>query len=402
MNRVKLENWLFRRHSTTSTRNFLSPDVPSTNVASSPTPRQRSRSFTPLRKLSATKFEESGLSTPILSKTVDGQPSFLRTQPPPSSSSDSVMVHYEENSEKSFRKIDRKLSDKRDLLLKLIPDIIVTNDVGTWCYKMARTLRRLFHGDRTELLILSRPNTFEGDLYLMDDGDDKLTKTRCSANRLVTGSLTSGRIINVERPDLDLDSFTIESALVGPLFCSRTQRVIGSIQMYKKSKPSYDLNPGRPIFIHDHDCNRSSNCNGVEQQHHSSKSSTTTVFSREEEILFGHFLDFAGRSLTSVQAQQEMRLELSRSEVFLELARTVFREPSRLEPTMLTILTNFLSLIDCERCQVCVLLIRIIISFCKVLRFVLLVLAKQTVNQILLFVFVYLSWFDFEIPFLYF
>ena len=41
--------------------------------------RQRSRSFTPLRKLSATTFEAGGLATPILATTSDGQPSFLRT-----------------------------------------------------------------------------------------------------------------------------------------------------------------------------------------------------------------------------------------------------------------------------------------------------------------------------------
>jgi len=43
--------------------------------------RQRSRSFTPLRKLSATTFEAGGLATPILATTLDGQPSFLRTSP---------------------------------------------------------------------------------------------------------------------------------------------------------------------------------------------------------------------------------------------------------------------------------------------------------------------------------
>ncbi len=136
------------------------------------TPRQRSRSFTPLRKLSATKFEESGLSTPILSKTVDGQPSFLRTQPPPSSA-DSVTVHYDEKADKNDRKSDRKLSDKRELLLKLIPDIVMSNDVGTWCYKMARALRRVFHGDRTEIFVLGRPNSFEGDLYSIEETEDR-------------------------------------------------------------------------------------------------------------------------------------------------------------------------------------------------------------------------------------
>ena len=87
---------------------------------------------------------------------------------------------------------DRKLSDKRELLLNLIPEIITATDVGTWCYKMARALKRLFHSNRTELLILCRPNTFDGDLYVMNDVDDRLVKTRVSSNRLVTGAITSG------------------------------------------------------------------------------------------------------------------------------------------------------------------------------------------------------------------
>ena len=40
-----------------------------------------------------------------------------------------------------------------------------------------------------------------------------------------------------------------------------------------------------------------------------------------------------------------MRLELTRSQMFLELARVVFREQDHLEPTMVTILSNFLQII---------------------------------------------------------
>ena len=39
-------------------------------------------------------------------------------------------------------------------------------------------------------------------------------------------------------------------------------------------------------------------------------------------------------------------------QVFLELARAVFRDQSHIEPTMVTILANFLALIECERCQI--------------------------------------------------
>ena len=159
----------------------------------------------------------------------------------------------------------------------------------------------------------------------------------------------SGRILNVERPDIEVGNFVVESALVGPLFCSRNQRIIASVHLYKKT-PDFE----EKTFVirdnvneNDDDVDdKSSNC--VEQK------SRSSVFSLEEEILFGHLLDFAGRSLTSVQANQEMRLELSRSEVCLE-------------PTMLTILMNFLSLIDCERCQVLNLVKKSTFYYCSVL-----------------------------------
>ena len=45
-------------------------------------------------------------------------------------------------------------------------------------------------------------------------------------------------------------------------------------------------------------------------------------------------------------------IQLITLQVFLELARAVFRDQNHIEPTMVTILTNFLALIDCERCQI--------------------------------------------------
>ena len=48
-------------------------------------------------------------------------------------------------------------------------------------------------------------------------------------------------------------------------------------------------------------------------------------FSTEDEELFRHLTNVASLALVNLQCHQEMRLELARSEVFLELARTVFR-----------------------------------------------------------------------------
>jgi hypothetical protein len=46
------------------------------------------------------------------------------------------------------------------------------------CYKMARAFRRLFRGDRTELIILSRPNSNDGELFSLDECSDRLAKSR--------------------------------------------------------------------------------------------------------------------------------------------------------------------------------------------------------------------------------
>lgn len=295
-----------------------------------PRQRQRSRSFTPLRKLSASTFEEGGLATPILATTSDGQPSFLRTQ-----------ATHDENAQKqlvtkphiiltnSVQTTHSGIADRKDLLLKLLPDILASHDLQNLARTLTESVKLLMGGvDRASLLVLTSPNAFEGHSYTLHSSGQLKVHKVCSVDRLATGALTACQVLNVADLGDDLklppDHYRVDNALVGPLV-DRNGCTIGCVQLYNKTQ------------VTTRRCSSDNN---------------KTLFHIEDEILFKQLLSVASKTLATVLAHQEMRLELARSEVFLELARTVFREPSRLEPTMLTILTNFLSLIDCERCQI--------------------------------------------------
>ncbi len=80
--------------------------------------------------------------------------------------------------------------------------------------------------------------------------------------------------------------------------------------------------------------------------------STGGVFTGEDERILQTTSRLSAMVFMRAKEKRRMSLELARSEVFLELARTVFAEQSRIEPTVKTILANFLTMIECERCQI--------------------------------------------------
>ena len=312
--------------------------------------RQRSRSFTPLRKLSATTFEAGGLATPILNVTSDGQPSFLRTttqtihpSSPTSLSSSSAAPNNDWNVEPVIASSapvtiatsnsisnagsnhSESIKNRKDLLLKLLPSMMQKSETLSFA-KCLLTSANLLMGqaDRVDLLVMATPNSFEGTIFsLINDTVIKQTADLAlvQANPFLYKTITSSKVLNVRNisgnmvlPESKLPNFLISNALMGPLFKTEAtpDDAIGCLQLYNK----------------------------------------VGGFTDEDEELFRHLTLVASLAMVNLQSHQEMRLELARSEVFLELARTVFREPTRLETTMLTILTNFLSLIDCDRCQI--------------------------------------------------
>ena len=80
--------------------------------------------------------------------------------------------------------------------------------------------------------------------------------------------------------------------------------------------------------------------------------STSAIFSGEDEQMIKVASRVAATVFMRAKEGRRLSLEVARSEVFLELARNVFAEQSRIEPTIRTILTNFLTMIECERCQI--------------------------------------------------
>lgn len=108
------------------------------------------------------------MATPILSKTVDGQPSFLRTQPPPSTSYPTMQFDFPEECEQRG-KVDRRTVDQKELMLQVLPDLLSATDTWTWTYKVSRLLRSVFECDRIELFMVSPASPLEGELYLYDE-----------------------------------------------------------------------------------------------------------------------------------------------------------------------------------------------------------------------------------------
>ena len=310
--RSKLESWLFR------------PDRRESMVAVSPVGstsytshirRQRSRSFTPLMKLSASKFEESGLSTPILVTDVDGQPTFLRTSPKVSFSPLLRDKVANANRRQSVKPLDRNQS-----LFLIVEEFLREKDGTNVIKKVAEGLKTLLNADHVSLLLTDSVHAFFGDLHVLDENDDYWKKKSYSADRLMTGVITSKQTLNVPHPETIVghEETLSRTSLIGPLIDSQTQKVRGVIRV------------------------------AITQQSDIIKDG----FTKEDENIFNVVLRFAAIALTSALERKELNLELARSEVFLELAQTVFSEKSRIEPTIRIILSNFLTVIECERCQI--------------------------------------------------
>ena len=347
VHRSQLEKWLFRTSSSIMGGGRRESSALMTNANSPPKSasdqsllqqikRQRSRSFTPLRKLSASRFEESGLVTPILSKDpVDGQVSFLRTTPR------NLTAPEIGNAEVNFGKCDKE--QKLAIFLEVV---FRESSLGGIASKACRGLKNLFGADHATVLVTSPPNQFSGDQFSIGSNDE-LRRERATSGRLMTAVITSKQTLNVESPDIVIDeNEEVGAVMLAPILGPESiRRVMGAIRLARfKSKTQ------KPDSFSSED-----------------EELLKTVGRILVSVWFGPFLlcmsvcpDYGewrdsfpqGTALKSSSERREAKMELARSEVFLELARAVFGEKSRLEPTMRTILTNFLTVIECERVQI--------------------------------------------------
>ncbi len=296
VHRSKLERWLFKPDEDAAATTAAAAAAAAAATAATSTTsttsyhlrRQRSRSFTPLRKLSATRFEENGLSTPIIVTDVDGQPSFLRTMPRDSVGTTS------KNLKRSFS------TGTSQSLYLLLEEIIREGGTTAIVIKTCRGLQALLGcaGGISALLTDPSAHPFSGTMYAIDS-EGEHTETRDeSADRIMTGVISSKRAVRTK------------GALVAPICSPGGGAVLGAVRIECAELP------------------------------------------RESEAVATVVLRFAATALAAARGRKEMRLELARSEVFLELAQTVFSEQGRIEPTITSILCNFLTMIECERCQI--------------------------------------------------
>ena len=357
VNRRQLEQWLFRsnrmRAGSEQFTAAQSRDQPylrsqhSLQAPSSPSSRQRSRSFTPLRKLSATKFEESGLATPILNRDVDGQVSFLRTQRnieqkdySSAASNGAATDHQDHNGQ------------QQQCLISLVEDIVRETEEAGIARRLSSGMKKAIHTpvESVKVLLTKKSSAYSGVMYDLDNYHVFTKHASATADPLMTaamtskqvgcaiyfllpilpgkndpsawavakrkvGNLMSWQVHTTERPEIaaeDENSPRIRSAITAPLVDLACGRSIGAVQLF----------------------------------------STSAIFSGEDEQMIKVASRVAATVFMRAKEGRRLSLEVARSEVFLELARNVFAEQSRIEPTIRTILTNFLTMIECERCQI--------------------------------------------------
>lgn len=318
--RSVLEKWLFQpSYFNLGPMAKVSHHPPSSRLKTNPK-RQRSRSFTPLRKHSATAFEEGGLSTPILITDSDGQHSFLRTPSSRRTSSNKLSQLHVPVPQVTVTPSQSKLdltsihgtieeaglnADLLDLLLLILRGV----DLDWVVEELCRGTKSILGVDSVEVFIGNGSNILNGDYHLLDQSN-VFEKTKTSADRLFTGVLCSQETISRTRPDLILNGNFVTSMVCIPLNHPLEGHCLGAIRATTHGERNFD------------------------------------------ESLFNIIATFAAFALSNNIEKSEMGLEITRSEVFLELAHTVFREHNRIEPTIKTILTNFLTMIECERCQI--------------------------------------------------
>ena len=200
----------------------------------------------------------------------------------------------------SQRQLDNAvITNRKDILLTLLPDILSQRaDVASFAKILMKSANLLMgQAAKVDLLLLRTPNSFNGTAFMMKPPEAMTQRINAAliiqSNPLLKSVLTSPQVLNLsEGLDISLEDgnennggHRISNALLGPLLTPDGNETIGCLQLYDKAGG----------------------------------------FSSDDEILFGHLLSVASIGFSNIMLQQEMRLELARSEVFLELARTVFR-----------------------------------------------------------------------------
>eukprot|EP00092_Neocalanus_flemingeri_P000851 GFUD01000908.1.p1 GENE.GFUD01000908.1~~GFUD01000908.1.p1 ORF type:complete len:940 (+),score=252.02 GFUD01000908.1:154-2973(+) len=288
----------------------------------SATPRRKmSSAVTPHRKISAATFE-GGCQSPLLTTAEDGTVSFL-TVPP-------NIWRKGRNLQSEFLSLDKNV--KEPARLSNIPDIHdnLTSEMNqsSLCFKIAKNISLFSKSVSTSILQVKRIGQ---KIYLL------------------------GSAVNIKLNSVDDGSCEMNLNFNPELYKSLVQLVHEAKPLSFKKK-EVDAKFGDISFItDDYEELVIMPLPDVDGKVHGLAFlclGPTSVKEIMGNKLIGDIAKLSGTCMKNATDFQSMRLELTRSQVFLELARVIFDNQTSIEFTVLKMLANFLILIQCERAQI--------------------------------------------------
>lgn len=285
--------------------------------------RSKSTCVTPHRRISATMFEEGGLSSPILTTSEDGTLSFL-TVPPghvrPRSKSDIVAPSFsgmENQQAEASQSIVAEITEAQ-LTFKIAKNLCFASKALSCSVFTIKKVKSQWDtvGDAFSLNTTAI-NVNEDAEY--DSVSEKETSVLINDSNNLLTRVWSGESFSVDNVDNNPDIKPISDLLHEsanrlrfiPLVNQAGDNEGLAILCFKDKEPSVETN---------------NNVNDMAR--------------------------LSGISLNIAAEFQSVKLEATRSQVFLDLARIVFDQQTTIEYTVFKILANFLTLIECERSQI--------------------------------------------------
>jgi len=289
--------------------------TPCRKVSTTNTPhRKMSAAVTPHRKISASTFEGS-CQSPLLTTAEDGSVSFL-TVPP------SIWQKPKLSQTTEAAVIPEDTNNIPEIYDKLSSDM----DYSSLCTKIGRNLCLFSKAVSTTILQVKRIGS---KIFLVGSAVNvNLSSTESHAKNLsFCTSLfhTLEQIVQSGKP-LTFKKSDVERRFEKPSFLSEEYEDLVILPL-----PDVDGQVQGLGLL----------CLGLGSVKNWAENKVITDIAKLSGICMKNACDF-----------QTLRLELTRSQVFLELARVIFDNQTSVEFTVLKMLANFLVLIECERAQV--------------------------------------------------
>ena len=282
----------------------------------SATPRRRkSAAVTPHRKISVATFEDGGCVSPILKQEEDGSMSFLTIPPVNYGKSRDVQNDFTNTSH------TKNISGVHDNL---------TSDLNqsSLCYKIAKNFS-IFSQQALSTTVVQVKGVGAKTYFLgsaLNVGKHESNESLRENFFILTKEMRSYLLDVVNRKKSRVVSKEEVESHFGKV--SFLDENIQSLAMIVLQDVNEDVQGLALISLGD-DCNQSILDNKL-----------ITDIAKLSGICLKNASDFSSISL-----------ELTRSQVFLELARVIFDNQMSIEFTVLKMLVNFLELIECERAQ---------------------------------------------------